>query len=133
MRQQDRLKALRAYVQQAARMPFRPGHHDCALFAAGAVAAMTGRDYAADLRGQYRTIEDGKALLQEQGFGDHVALAASLFAEIPPLMAQIGDLAVVEEDGEQALGVVQGACIYVLRLDGLGTRPLTAATKAFRV
>ena len=47
------------YLAAAARRPFKPGHHDCALFAAGAVAAMTGTDFAAQWRGRYTTLRGG--------------------------------------------------------------------------
>lgn len=47
---------LAAYVFDAGRTPFAYGSHDCALFAAGAVEAMTGTDLAAGWRGIYRTL-----------------------------------------------------------------------------
>ena len=40
--------ALAAYIAETMRKPFAWGLHDCALFAAGAVEAMTGNDPAAD-------------------------------------------------------------------------------------
>lgn len=122
---------LTAYVMRSASTPFRPGQHDCALFAAGAVEAMTGIDPAADFRGTYRTLAEGRARMNELGHGDHIEMAARMLPEVPPIMAQIGDLAVVE--GE-ALGVVQGPMIYVLRpRGGLGLVSLTAGERAFRV
>lgn len=82
---------LAAYVASVAGQPFRPRKHDCALFAAGAVEAMTGVDHARGLRG-YRTLEKGRAKLAEKGFADHVAYAASLYDEVPPLKARVGDV-----------------------------------------
>lgn len=121
---------LRTYVETSARQPFRPGRHDCALFAAGAVEAITGVDPAEGFRGAYRTLEDGFALIRDAGFADHIDMVARSFVEVPPIMAQVGDLAVVEED---ALGVVQGPMVYVLRLDGIGLVSLAVAKRAFRV
>ncbi|AET73304.1 hypothetical protein EMVG_00018 [Emiliania huxleyi virus PS401] len=124
---------LAEYVAAAARQPFRPGRHDCALFAAGAVKAMTGADFARGYRSTYRSLAKGRQVLQEKGFADHVALAAHHLPEIAPIMAQEGDIAVVAGDADSALGVVQGPMIYVLRPGGLGLEPLTAAVRAFRV
>jgi hypothetical protein len=121
------------FMGDAARTPFQPGVHDCALFAAGAIFAMADVDFAADFRGKYSTINGGLKLLQKAGFADHIALAAHLFEDIAPAFAAPGDLAVVPQTSGDALGVVQGAFIYVLTPDRLGLVPLLAASRAFRV
>lgn len=124
---------LQAYINAAMDRGFRPGRFDCALFAAGAVEAMTGVDLARGHRG-YRTLNEGRRKLRERGFEDAVALAAAVLSEKPVSLAQAGDLAVVEDrEGEAALGVVQGARIYVLHPAGIGLLPLRAAFRAFRV
>ncbi len=121
------------FMGDAARTPFQPGVHDCALFAAGAVFAMTDVDFAADFRGKYQTLKGGLKLLQKAGYADHVALAARLFEEIAPALAAPGDLAVVPDVQGEALGIVQGPGIYVLTPDQLGMVSLLAASRAFRV
>lgn len=133
MRKTDWRPCLAAYLASVARCAFRPGEHDCALFVAGAVAAMTGADPAAQWRRAYRTLEDGRALLAQHGFADQVDFAASLLEEIPPIFARAGDVAAVREGDALALGIVQGASIYVLRPSGLGLVPMTVAERAFRV
>lgn len=129
----DWKKRLTEYIEAVNRASFRPGKHDCALFAAWGVRAMTGVDPAEAYAGKYKTLEEGMDLLAEDGFKDHIALAASLFPEIPPFTAQPGDIAVVEGDYDLSLGIVQGPYIYVLGLGGLGSVPLTEAKRAFRV
>jgi hypothetical protein len=127
---------LTAYLSSVAALPFEAGKLDCALFTAGAVAAMTGVDHARGWRGKYRSLAKGRKVLEKAGFADHVALAASLYPEVAPIMAQEGDIAVVPaEDGEIgfALGIVQGPMIYVMGHTGLTLVPLTSATRAFRV
>lgn len=124
---------LRAYVSSVSRETFAFGRHDCALFAAGAVAAMTGVDPAAAWRGRYRTAADGLNWLRVAGYADPFALAGALFEEVPAAFAQIGDLAEVPGEDGPALGVVQGAAIYVIRREGLATVPLTTASRAWRV
>lgn len=133
-RKKDWRASLVAYVASVSKAEFKPGRHDCALFAAGAVEAMTGEDLAAKWRGKYRSLKRGQVLLQKSGFADHIELAASHFDEVPPLMAQVGDIAVIEASGEDALGVVQGSYVWAaLTGGGLGLVPLTMVKRAFRV
>ena len=122
-----------AYLHEARLRPFAYGRHDCSLFAADCVAAMTGQDMAAPWRGRYTTLRGGIRVLRKAGYRDHVALAASLFPEISPLSAQPGDLAVVPTDEGPALGVVQGEAVYLLGPTGLGLVSLLLAQRAFRV
>lgn len=133
MRQPDWKLRLIQYLSEAARTPFAPGRHDCALFAAGAVEAMTGMDYARPFKGRYTTLKGGLRILREAGFADAVALAAAWLPEIAPAFAAPGDLAVIDTAAGPALGVVQGAGIYVLTPDRLGVVPLLGASRAFRV
>jgi len=133
-RQRDWRPNLCAYLDAVSREKFRPGTHDCALFAAGAVQAMTGVDLAAEYTGKYRSVADGMALLRAEGVADLAGLVSRHFEEIPPLMAGVGDLVLVEgEAGADALGVVQGPSIFVLQREGLGRVELTKGLKGFRV
>lgn len=132
-RHNDWRTRLIAYMHDTVRRPFEEGVHDCALFAAGAVEAMTGEDYAAPYRGRYSTTLGGLRILRKDGFEDHVALAASHCEEIPPAFACPGDLAVIPTDDGPSLGVVQGERVYCLLPNGLGLEPLSSATRAFRV
>lgn len=121
------------YLHAARLRPFAYGRHDCSLFAADCVSAMTGQDMAVPWRGRYTTLRGGIRVLRRAGYRDHVALTASLFPEIPPLSAQPGDLAVVPTDEGPALGVVQGEAVYLLGPTGLGLVSLLLAQRAFRV
>lgn len=127
--------ALADYVQGVAHKPFVWGEHDCALFAAGAVQAMTGEDFAAGFRGRYKTLAGGLRLLKKAGHDSHADMAASLFEEVHRSRAMVGDIAAIEIEGGIALGIVQGERIYVLRPgeDGIGTLPLRDAARCFRV
>ena len=118
---------LTAYLSRVAREGFAWGRHDCALFAAGAVEAVTGIDPAAAWRGRYRTLAGGLRLMRKAGHADHLAAARALYPEVPACRALPGDLVIVPGDGAAALGVVQGELAYVLRPDGLGLVPLAGA------
>lgn len=124
---------LGAYLADASRTPFVEGRHDCALFAAGAVQAMTGVDPAAPFRHRYRTTKGGLRVLRRAGYRDHLALAEAHFEEVPTAFARVGDLAAVPGADGPALGVVQGERIFVLRPEGLGSVSLLQATRAWRV
>jgi hypothetical protein len=126
----DRLSLLIAYAAEAGARPFRPGRHDCALFAAGWVKQVTGQDFARGWRSTYRSLRRGQQLLEEAGFIDHVALAAAHLPEMAPAFAQVGDLAVLDD---QAFGIVAGEMIYGLKPQGLGLVPRSAMRRAFAV
>lgn len=131
-RRSDWKTRLTAYVVGVMQSPFKYGRNDCALFCAGAVKAMTGKDYARGWRG-YRSLTAGMKKLKAAGYTDHIDLAAEFFSEVPVSFAQPGDLAVVPGDEDRALGVVQGEMIYVLTPEGVGLVPLLSAERAFRV
>ena len=124
----DRLSLLIDYAAEAGARPFRPGRHDCALFAAGWVKIATGQDLARGWRSTYRSLKRGQQMLEEAGFSDHVEFAASHLPEIPPAFAQIGDLALLDD---QAFGIVGGEMIYCLKPEGLGLIPRSAMRRAF--
>jgi len=124
-----RAEMLRDYVAAARTRRFRAGRHDCALFAAGWVQAVTGVDHAEGWRG-YTSLRAGKAMLAEAGHKDHVGLVATILEEIPPAMARTGDIAVIDDN---ALGVVSAERVFVLRHDGVGHVSRMQAKRAFRV
>lgn len=132
-RRPDWRARLGAYIETVRRAPFTYGTLDCALFAAGAVAAMTGEDLAAELRGTYESFPAGLYALRRQGFMDPIDMVRSHFPEVPVALAQVGDIAVVQLDEGPALGILQGARIFLMGLEGLVTADLLAARAAFRV
>lgn len=122
-----------AYLAASARTPFAEGRHDCALFAAAAILAMTGEDPAQDFRGRYSTTRGGLRVLRRAGFADHLAIADRYFDPMPCAFARPGDLAAVPGAEGPALGIVQGDRVYVLRREGLGTVSILKAVHAWRV
>lgn len=130
----DWFERLEAFVVAAARRPFEPGAHDCALFAAGGimVQAEDGTDFAAEFRGRYTSLEEGLNLLKAAGYADHVALAADRLFEIPPAMARIGDIAAVDfGDAGTALAIVGGQHLVGPMPDGRGSVSRLMAARAF--
>ncbi|MCI2213288.1 DUF6950 family protein [Pseudosulfitobacter pseudonitzschiae] len=125
-----RVETLNAYLEQVRRHRFRPGSHDCGMYVAGWVQSATGVDHGKIWRGRYRSMAALDELMKEAGFATHVDYVASLFAEIPPAVAQVGDLAVVEG---RALGIIAADRVFVLRPDGLGHVSRLRAERAFRI
>lgn len=125
-----RQQMLDAYLAKVRRRKFRPGSHDCGLFVAGWVKALTGEDYGKRWRGRYRSMAGLAEIMAEEGYASHVDYVASLFEEIPPALAQTGDLAVV---AGEALGVVASDRVFVLRPDGLGHVSRLQTERAFTV
>lgn len=68
-RRHDWERRLLDFVRECDR-PFSWGFHDCALFAGGAVKAMTGRDFVGDWRGKYRSAAGSLKMLRRSGYAD---------------------------------------------------------------
>lgn len=120
---------LREYLRAAEARPFRYGRWDCALFTAGWVRAVTGRDL---MQGRgYTSLREGRVVLAELGHADHVEAAAALLPVVDGgvAMAQAGDIAALGS----SLGIVVGERIAFLGRHGLEYRPLMSADRAFMV
>lgn len=105
---------------------FSYGTHDCTLFAANCVFAMTGHDPAAFLRGTYRDENQAFEILNKNG-GMKSAVTAALGIPCKNMRAAMrGDVAMVETKRGHALGVVDltGARIASAGDDGLAFLPL---------
>jgi len=123
---------LSTYLATQARTPFEYGRSDCALFASGAVDAMTGTDPAAEWRGKYTTLRGGLRVIRRAGFDDHIDATAAILAEVHPGRAQIGDIVEVPGDAGPALGVIVGEWIAVRTPTGVGYVPSTLAVRSFK-
>lgn len=134
MRVPDWRAKLQVFIAASLDRPFAFGTHDCALFAADAMREMTGLDLGEKYRGRYKTLAEGVRLMRKDGFDDHVDYFRAHLPSVPVAFAMPGDLAAFDGDEGKALGVVQGAMVYVLRPDGVvGLMPVTDAVEAFTV
>jgi hypothetical protein len=128
MRHEDWEKRLNDYLDNVP--PFEWGTNDCCLFAANAVLAMTGEDYAKPYRG-YKTAKGALSRLKDIGVAG-VATNA-LGAPKAPLFAQRGDVVSFETGDGIALGVCIGAKIAAVGQDGLVMLPMSQAIQAWSV
>lgn len=138
MRMPDWPERLDAVLSAARHRPFRWGVHDCALFTADAVEAMTGIDPAAAWRGRYGSARSAIALRWRTGLFSW----SQLFAEaaerwhlprIAPLHAHRGDVVCLDLPTGRPAGICIGARIASPAKDGLVFLPRTLARAAWHV
>jgi hypothetical protein len=106
---EDRLNAL---IEEREREPFRWGSHDCALWGADVVLALTGIDHGAAFRGKYDDREGAAAALREFGAGTVVRTFDAHLDRVLKPFAGRGDLARIRRSPEAplaSLGVVIGS------------------------
>jgi len=108
-------RGFHAFLKSRANTPFEWGKHDCALFAADGIEAITGVDIAADFRGKYSDEASAAEAVKSIAGGATVADAAAWCAAkhglaewAHPLKAQRGDLVIYEDPttGSQVSGLV---------------------------
>lgn len=130
------------FLLDRAKMPFAWGQNDCALFAADAIEAFTGTDIAAAFRGKYSDEAGAMAAVREVTGGttltDAAAWCAAKYNMVElehPLMAQRGDLVIVEDAGRDIAGIVHLSGRHVVSVgeDGLKRLCITKVRRAWRV
>jgi hypothetical protein len=137
MRKEDWPARLHQYIESVKNSTFAYGQFDCGLLAAGCIEAMTCEDFASELRGYTSAREALAASKRVCGYysirklGEYLAAQHHL-KEVPVLMAQRGDLAVVK-DRRFGIVTLSGTEIYVPAKQGIARVPLTDATKVYRI
>lgn len=117
------------YIASKRDEPFDYGVNDCAMFAAGAVEAMTGENPMEEFFGSYGDLRGSIKALKTLGEGSLEATIDGKFDEVEVGRAQRGDLAFF--DG--SVGVVLGGFAYFVSDDGLERIPREYWDKCWRV
>jgi hypothetical protein len=134
-RREDWTSRLAAALEEARDKPFKWGSHDCGLFAADCVLAMTDTDPAALYRGQY--VDEAGArdtLWLISGGGLRAAWTKALGPAMNNVrMAKRGDVVLVEVGGVEATGVVVGSRVACLSEAGLAMVPAHRIVAAWSV
>lgn len=128
MRHEDWEKRLNQHLESVG--PFEWGANDCCLFAANAVLAITGDDYAKPYRG-YKTAKG--ALSRLKGIGVAGVATKALGAPKAAVFAKRGDVVSFDSGDGIALGVCVGAKIAAVGQDGLVMLPMSEALQAWSV
>lgn len=105
---------LAAYLEPLRLRPFAWGAHDCCLFCAGAVEAMTGADPMPEFRGRYSTVIGAERALRRYGAGTLDATLDGKFQTIAASLARRGDI--VMSGG--LLGICMGPHLVAVGQEG---------------
>lgn len=100
---------LSRYLINISDKPHLYGSVDCALFAAGAVLAMTGEDPAAHLRGTYETELGAAKAMRRNGWETLSDVADHFLPEIEIREAKRGDILLCPGEAGEFLAVKMGA------------------------
>lgn len=113
------------------------GQGDCLTGLVGPVVeALTGADPFSRFRGRYATPRGALGTMRRSGFANLADLVASELTPLDhPSQCWIGDIVAIptDDDFAYALGVVNGERAFVLQTNGLATRDMSEAVRAFRV
>ncbi len=137
-RRPDWPERLFAHVASRARTPFAWGAHDCVLFAADGVLAMTGRDLAAGWRGRWRS-EIGARRVLARHFGgsleEAVSVGLGLGRPLPSArLALRGDVMLYDTPDGPGLALCLGAAMAApSRVVGVELLPRARASRAWRI
>ncbi|MGF7160121.1 hypothetical protein FHS85_001744 [Rhodoligotrophos appendicifer] len=112
--------------------PFEWAVSDCWGMAMDVVKAMTGHEPFASAR-KYKSARGARGALHRRGFATIVHALAAEFEEVPPAMAQRGDLGVIEVEHEQAAAICEGVMFVAKARTGVIRVPRSHVIQAFRV
>jgi hypothetical protein len=137
-------RELHQFIVDCTPTKFAWGSHDCALMAADAILEMTGVDIAADFRGLYSDEAGAKAAIEKvtgvkngtvEDAAAYCAAKHGLAELTHPLMAQRGDLVVLEDAGRVIAGIVHlsGKHIAAAGEAGLKRMDIMKIKRAWRV
>lgn len=139
MRRQDWLDRLQAYLHSTREWHFDPVRANCAVFAMGVIEAVQGEPAAAVLERLQVDLPDtemgvARVLASFGGVRGMAEAYCGAPARTDVLNAQRGDLAVLDGDGGDTLGVVEGGgVICVSSKAGISRFPLTDAKGFWRL
>lgn len=130
MRHQDWVARLRETVDAYRSEQFSWCRHNCGLFAARCVDAITGSDWAKEF--QFASAREALQFVKDEG-GIEAAVTARLGEPFHHYFARRGDVCEVDVVDGAGLGVCYGPEILVPSDDGLESYVLARARKHWRV
>lgn len=125
-------KRLDQAIEAGRSKPFVWGSHDCVLFAADVVLALTGEDLAAQWRGQYDSAETALRAIHKGG--GLITMAADALGEpVPVLSARRGDVVLYRDERGPSLGICLDRKCAFTGVDGLTFKSLKECEQAWHV
>lgn len=111
--------------------PFQWGVHDCCLFAARCIDAMTDTDYAVSLRDCYDDKESAQAFIAYHG--SIQSAIGSFLGDMVDARPRRGDIAIVDTASGDGVGVCVGPTVAVPGDGGIVFYPISACRGAWRI
>ena len=126
-------------IRAASERPFSYGDHDCCQFVVASIEAITGKDASTERVNGYRTAQGAARTVGR--FGGLTAMIRALgnehgFAEVPPSMAQRGDVMLIPGAAcgfDGMVGIRTTGGIAVAAPTGLAVVPWRRASRAWRI
>ncbi|MDQ0558302.1 hypothetical protein QO004_000075 [Rhizobium mesoamericanum] len=125
-------KRLNAVVAKHQALPSQYGVSDCYIIPDDAVEAVTGERMYPDALG-YRTDAGAAKKLRQHGFATVRDAFAAKYPEIPPAIAQRGDIGVIDRDGVLSGGLFTSIGFMTRGVDTVEFLPASAVAYAFKV
>lgn len=129
MRKPDWPEVMAALIEDRRKAAFSWGEHDCALWAADMVLALTGDDLAAEYRGTY---DDERGALQIIRDAGGMRGLVNL-PEKHPGLAQRGDVVLAVVESRETFGIADVGGWWAPGANGLVFRPMSDVIAAFEV
>ncbi|CCN69793.1 DUF6950 family protein [Vibrio nigripulchritudo] len=131
----EKCDQLNAFLQEQSQRCFVWGTSDCALLAADWVNTRTGHDPAKAFRGHYHSQKSSLEALKQQGQKNLIDAVESAMGEplSGPMLAQRGDIVVVETENGPACGIMSAQGVVVQGQSKLVMVSISKALKAWRV
>jgi hypothetical protein len=137
---------LHNYLMRRQNEAFAWGTMDCCLFACDAIHELTEVDLAISFRGKYDSALSAVRAMRDFVGDEHAtsdlveALAVKIAAEneiqeVPVLMAQRGDVLLVDSPSGKSLGILglRGTHVHTTGPDGIVDIPLEECERAWRI
>lgn len=132
MRRADWQMRFAEFAAARASMAFEWGKNDCCLFTVDCVLAMTGIDHGADFRGRYDTALQAERIVRQHGGVRELAIEA--WGEpVSPLMAGVGDVVLVNNEGRELLAICNGTSAIGPGPDGTAVLGMESALAAWKI
>ena len=126
-------QALSHMSLEARHTPHEWGTHDCALFAANCVEAITGDDLMHDIRGRYSSPVGAARVIKNEGFDSLEEMVASRTEPCAVNECRRGDVVICDGENGDFLAVVMGHYAVAPAPEGLVQVSLMHARRGFRV
>jgi hypothetical protein len=131
MRLPDWQQRFADFGKARASMPSSWGSNDCCSFAAAAVEAITGSNPMATAPAYDSEAVATRLIIRAGGLR---SLASQYLGEpVSPAFAAVGDLVLVLNEGQEALGVCNGVNVLGPGVDGIAVIGMDAALAAWKI